>query len=36
MKMLMTNFPQKMVYIILSVCVHMAGGGWGSVEKDDH
>lgn len=29
MKMLMTNFPLKMVHIILSVCVHMTGGGWG-------
>lgn len=36
MKMLMTNFPQKMVYIILSVCVHMAGGGGGVTEKGDH
>lgn len=33
MKMLMTNFPLKMVHIILSVCVHMTGGGWGGYRK---
>lgn len=29
----MTNFPLKMVHIILSVCVHMTGGGWGGYRK---
>lgn len=26
----------EMVHIILSVCVHMTGGGWGVIGKGDH
>lgn len=33
--MLMTNFPLKMVHIILSVCVHMTGEA-GGYRKGDH
>lgn len=37
MRMLMTNFPQKMVCMLLFVsCMHVAGGLGIILEKDSH